>query len=208
MALTDASTLPALSRRERFCLNVNLYIREERREEFLRCTLNNQNNSLQEPACLQFTWGEDTKVPNSFYFHEAYQGEQGFDAHCSTPHFAVWEAFAGSEPSPFTQPPQVVFFKTQTDDSIARRVQFQRFWRSQVARLRELAGGAVRFNYVHWGVGAVRAAALSVFVFLEQFDPNPVTEEGKKRKLRLQAQARGEQVEEQPVDVLPSFLGW
>ena len=37
-------------------------------------------------------------------------GKEGFDAHTQAPHFAVWEAFAATEP--FTAEPEVCFFET------------------------------------------------------------------------------------------------
>ena len=57
-----------------------------------------------------YEWGEDTEVRNTFHFHEQYTSRAGFEAHQRTPHFAAWEAFAGSDPSPFTKDPEVTFY--------------------------------------------------------------------------------------------------
>ena len=57
-----------------------------------------------------YEWGECTKEPNTFHFHEQYLGKEGFDAHAATPHFADWEAFAATDP--FTKEPEVSFFDT------------------------------------------------------------------------------------------------
>ena len=46
-----------------------------------------------------------------FHFYEKYEGAAGFEAHQATAHFAAWEAFASSEPSPFTEPPRVEFYE-------------------------------------------------------------------------------------------------
>ena len=59
-------------------------------------------------------YGEDVSTPNKFIFHEEYLGKEGFDAHCSSPHFAKWEEFVNTygDDGPFTVPPVVDFFQT------------------------------------------------------------------------------------------------
>lgn len=92
------------------CLNVELCIQPDVRDEFLRVIQNNKRGSdLDEPLCLQYSYGESIKQPNSFYFHEQYQGEEGLDAHNAAPHFKVWEDFAVNDP--FTKPPVVQKYK-------------------------------------------------------------------------------------------------
>jgi autoinducer 2-degrading protein len=99
--------------RAAFSLNVELCIKPEVMEEFLKVINGNQNGSRAEPLCLQYDYGESTTTPNSFYFHEQYMGEEegkkGFDAHAVAPHFVKWEEFAATDP--FTKPPVVSFFK-------------------------------------------------------------------------------------------------
>jgi hypothetical protein len=57
---------------------------------------------------LRYDWGESIGERNAFYFHEQYaQGEEGFAAHAASPHFAAWERFASTSPSPFSRPPEV-----------------------------------------------------------------------------------------------------
>lgn len=76
----------------KFCLNVKLCIKSERRAEFIDCIRNNQKGTLStEPLAIEYVWGEDTEVANTFHFYEKYQGKQGFEAHQATPHFAAWE---------------------------------------------------------------------------------------------------------------------
>lgn len=101
--------------RPAFCLHVELCIKPEIRDEFLKVIENNANGSNNdEPLCLQYVYGENTDVPNTFVFHEEYKGaddgKEGFEAHQGAPHFAAWEEFAGTDP--FTKPPVVNFFKT------------------------------------------------------------------------------------------------
>ena len=94
----------------KFCLNVQLCIKPERRDEFIECIRNNQKGTLSsEPLALEYTWGEDTTEPNTFHFYEKYEGKAGFEAHQATDHFAAWEEFAASDP--FTSPPVVKFYE-------------------------------------------------------------------------------------------------
>ena len=100
--------------RHAFCLNVELCVKPESRDDFLRVIENNYKGSNQEQLCLQYNYGESVETPNTFHFHEEYTGEEegkeGFDAHAKAPHFKVWEEFADTDP--FTKPPVVQFFKS------------------------------------------------------------------------------------------------
>jgi len=98
-----------------YCLNVELCIKPETRDEFLKVIENNAKGSNNdEPLCKQYDYGESTSAPNTFYFHEQYEGsdggKEGFDAHAASPHFQIWETFADTEP--FTKPPVVSFYRT------------------------------------------------------------------------------------------------
>ena len=65
-----------------FCLNVALYVKEERRDEFLECIKNNEAGTMgTEPGALEYSWGESTSEPNTFFFHEKYKDKEGFEAH-------------------------------------------------------------------------------------------------------------------------------
>ena len=99
----------------KYCLNVNIYVKPERRDEFIENIKNNQLNTLlNEPLAIQYTWGESTSEPNTFYFHEEYESVEGFQAHTKSEHFAKWEKFANS--NPFAKPPEVMFFTTMGND--------------------------------------------------------------------------------------------
>lgn len=120
----------------KFCLNVKLCVRSERRDEFIACIRDNQKGTLStEPLAVEYVWGEDVDQPNTFHFYgetlpgsepchegqaspltllpplhsEKYEGRRGFEAHQATPHFAAWEVFAASDP--FTSPPVVEFYE-------------------------------------------------------------------------------------------------
>ena len=78
------------------------------REEFLAVVRANAEGTATEPLAKEYVWGESETEPNTFHFHEKYDGKAGFEAHTQAPHFANWEKFAGSDP--FTTDPEVVFF--------------------------------------------------------------------------------------------------
>jgi quinol monooxygenase YgiN len=111
----DLDTPNQIPIRSAFCVHVELCIKPEIREEFLKVIENNQKGSTEdEPLCLQYAYGESASTANTFIFHEQYKGEdggkEGFDAHTKAPHFGAWEEFV--EKDPFTKPPVVNFFKT------------------------------------------------------------------------------------------------
>jgi (4S)-4-hydroxy-5-phosphonooxypentane-2,3-dione isomerase len=98
---------------KKFCVNVNLYVKPERREEFLKVIAINSAGTLSnEPLNISYTWGESTTEKNTFHFQEQFKGEEGFLAHTNMPHFATWKVFADAEDSPFWKPPVVFFFET------------------------------------------------------------------------------------------------
>lgn len=190
---------------EKYCLNVNLYIEPSRREEFLTVLKNNAKGTLStEERCLQYSWGESVDSPNTFHFHEAYIGKEGFEYHTNSPHFQAWEKFASSEPSPFSKAPEVVFFKTQPNENLSKRIKAKQLVRRTVGAVKAMVMAIIKFNYIR----AIRNMFYNWFLFFEQFDPNPITEEGKKRKARRQAIERGEVVKEEEMKFFPSFTGW
>ena len=106
-----------------FCVNVNLYVKPERRDEFLEVIAANCEGTLTSeplaiqvslklhgysplqcstsflsiPSTEQYSWGESILDVNTFHFHEQYHGKGGFEAHQKTSHFADWERFAGEK---------------------------------------------------------------------------------------------------------------
>lgn len=103
----------ALQQAKKYCVSVNLYVKSEHREEFLRVIrINSAGTRTQEPLNHMYMWGESTTEPNTFHFQEQFLGEEGFVAHTQAPHFQVWAKFADVEGdnSPFWRPPEVKFF--------------------------------------------------------------------------------------------------
>ena len=82
-----------------YCVNIKMELRPDQRETFLALIKEDQRDSLAtEPACLQFVVGEDTTTPNTFFLHEEYENEAGFQKHTLTPHFAKWNEFCDTNP--------------------------------------------------------------------------------------------------------------
>jgi quinol monooxygenase YgiN len=99
----------------KYCLNVSLVVKPERRADFLKCIAANQAGTLStEPLAIEYLWGEDVNTPNTFHFFEQYQSRAGFEAHTQSPHFADWLAFEKTDP--FTEPPRVVFYEDSRRD--------------------------------------------------------------------------------------------
>ena len=106
----------SLSTTTSYCLNVELCIRPEVRDEFISVIQNNQLGSrTKEPLCVQYDYGESTTTPNHFYFHEQYigkeNGKEGFEQHTQSDHFKKWEDFVATA-NPFTKDPVVRFFES------------------------------------------------------------------------------------------------
>ena len=109
LMLANAVTNGMLSG-SKFCVNVQLFVKPERRDEFIECIRQNQEGTLStEPLAIDYVWGEDVETPNTFHFYEKYEGKAGFEAHQATPHFAAWEEFAATDP--FSSPPIVKLYE-------------------------------------------------------------------------------------------------
>ena len=93
-----------------FCVNVNLYVKPERRDEFIQVIKANQKGTLTtEPLAILYVWGPSTSDPCTFHFQEQYYGKDGFEYHTKSKHFKVWEDFTRTEP--FSKPPEVMLFE-------------------------------------------------------------------------------------------------
>jgi len=107
---TLAHDTEKLSPSKSFGVQVVLCVKSDKVDSFLECIQQNRAGSVQEPACIQYTYGESKTDSNRFIFHEEYLDEDGFEAHKSAPHFAVWEEFASTDP--FTEEPIVNLFES------------------------------------------------------------------------------------------------
>lgn len=95
--------------KDRYCLNVRIKVKPERREDLVVLLAANRRGTLEsEPLALSYCFGEDDDDPNTFHCHEEFEGREGFEAHRRTEHFTAWERFAATDP--FQEPPEVAFF--------------------------------------------------------------------------------------------------
>jgi hypothetical protein len=54
---------------KKFCVSVNVFVKPERREEFLKVIAGNAAGTRSnEPLNLSYTWGESTTEKNTFHF--------------------------------------------------------------------------------------------------------------------------------------------
>ena len=77
-------TNKVITRLNAYCLNVNLYIKPERRDEFLQVIKQNaQGARTNEPKCRLYVYGESVTATNTFHFQEIYDDKDGFLQHTS-----------------------------------------------------------------------------------------------------------------------------
>ena len=120
-----ASSFPMSVKTEKvFAVNLKCVIKPARRDEFMSVIKKDQTLTLEtEPNALQFVVGEDTTSPNTFHLHEEYIGEEGFNEHLATSHFAEWEDFVKSEP--FTEDPTIeIYYGTHIPEKVPPRKAF------------------------------------------------------------------------------------
>ena len=187
--------------KQKYCLQESFHVKPERREEFIEAILQNQACTLAvEVNCLQYVLGESTVRPNVFRTSKQFVNEDAFKAHTASSHFSLWETFINSDPSPFTRPPETLTFTSMGKDVFTFK-----------SKLRKLGAYLKRILHpkkiLSDTATAIDTAFYNWFLFFEQFDPNPVTIEGKRRRALQQAAIeRGEvHTEEQG---LPSFVAW
>ena len=89
-------------------MNATLFIKPERRHDFLECIRRAEVETNQEPLAVLYLYGEDEQTPNTFHVHQEYKGREGFDAHRRTEHYDAWRQFAATDP--FTAPPEGYVF--------------------------------------------------------------------------------------------------
>jgi quinol monooxygenase YgiN len=102
----DPKTLPPGTTTLLFCLNANLHIHPDHREELLSLLEHARSQSIREPLCVEYHYGESLTHPNTFHVHQQYSGhdggKEGFDQHAQTVHYQQWKQFSSNE-ARFTQ---------------------------------------------------------------------------------------------------------
>ena len=69
---------------------VNIQVKPEHVDAFVRATGDNHRNSVQEPGCRRFDVLRANEDPTRFRLYEIYVSEDAFKAHQQTPHFFRW----------------------------------------------------------------------------------------------------------------------
>ncbi|NQU20529.1 MAG: antibiotic biosynthesis monooxygenase [Candidatus Nealsonbacteria bacterium] len=69
---------------------VYVHVKPENLEDFVRETVENARNTIQEPGNLRFDVIRQIDDPNRFVLYEVYRDEAGMAAHKDTPHYAKW----------------------------------------------------------------------------------------------------------------------
>ena len=77
-----------------FVLQVNLRIKPENVDAFMKKALENAREARKEPGCKQFDVLVDPKDAARVMLYEVYNDEQAFEAHQQTPHFKKYLAEA------------------------------------------------------------------------------------------------------------------
>jgi autoinducer 2-degrading protein len=70
---------------------VNVYVKKEHIEDFIRETELNHKGSIKEPENLRFDVLQSQSDPTNFVLYEAYRSEEGAKAHKETTHYLKWK---------------------------------------------------------------------------------------------------------------------
>lgn len=70
---------------------VTIYVKTEHIEKFMAATIENHNNSIQEPGNLRFDVLQCADDPSRFLLYEVYESEAAAKAHKNTPHYLKWK---------------------------------------------------------------------------------------------------------------------
>ena len=77
-----------------FVLQVNIRIKPESVDAFMKKALENAREARKEPGCRQFDVLVDPKDSARVMLYEVYDDEQAFETHQQTPHFRKYIAEA------------------------------------------------------------------------------------------------------------------
>ena len=79
-----------------YALMVTVWVKPERRAEFLDVLAADAKGTRAEPENLRFDLLEDEDEPNKFHFYSVYKSSAGLDFHRTTPHYKAWSDFRAS----------------------------------------------------------------------------------------------------------------
>ena len=70
---------------------INVFVKEDRVEDFSVATRKNRQGSVQEPGVLRFDVLQDSTDPTHFILYEAYRSEEAATQHKQMSHYAEWK---------------------------------------------------------------------------------------------------------------------
>lgn len=70
---------------------VNVFVKKEHIDDFMRETLYNHEGSIKEDENLRFDVLQSATDPTNFVLYEAYRSEEGAKAHKETLHYLKWK---------------------------------------------------------------------------------------------------------------------
>jgi (4S)-4-hydroxy-5-phosphonooxypentane-2,3-dione isomerase len=70
--------------------SVTIYIKQSNINEFIKATIENQQNSRKENGIECFDFFQCKDEPTKFLLHEVYSSQQAMDEHLKTEHFKKW----------------------------------------------------------------------------------------------------------------------
>jgi autoinducer 2-degrading protein len=73
---------------------VQVFVKPESVQAFIRATVENHEHSIKEPGNLRFDVLQSKEDPTRFIVYEAYATEEAAAAHKSTPHYLAWKVKA------------------------------------------------------------------------------------------------------------------
>nr|MBS0019072.1 antibiotic biosynthesis monooxygenase [Gammaproteobacteria bacterium] len=69
---------------------VHVYVKPEHVQQFIEASKINHQHSITEPTNLRFDILQSTDDPTRFLLYEAYESEEGAQAHKQTSHYLTW----------------------------------------------------------------------------------------------------------------------
>lgn len=78
-----------------YVIAVQLKVKPDRIDDFLKLTLQNATAARKEPGCLRFDVLKNEKEPDRFLFYEVYRTPDDHKAHQGTAHYLKWRDEVG-----------------------------------------------------------------------------------------------------------------
>nr|VFK18140.1 MAG: autoinducer 2-degrading protein [Candidatus Kentron sp. LPFa]VFK32971.1 MAG: autoinducer 2-degrading protein [Candidatus Kentron sp. LPFa] len=69
---------------------VSVYVKPENIDDFIAASRKNHRGSIEEPSNLRFDVLQSKDDPGRFLLYEAYENEEGAQAHKNTAHYLAW----------------------------------------------------------------------------------------------------------------------